>query len=46
MRKNESLTPQGYNEEQLFAQIKQMLDKARRQIAQTVNAATLSLIHI
>ena len=41
MRKNESLTPQGYNEEQLFAQIKQMLDKARRQIAQTVNAATV-----
>ncbi len=29
------------NEEQLFSQIKQMLDAARRQIARTVNAAVV-----
>mgnify|MGYP000155796900 FL=1 len=41
MEKKESLTSQCNNEEHLFAQIKQMLDKARRQIAQTVNSVTV-----
>ena len=38
---NMDLTTQGNKEEQLFAQIKQMLDNARRQIARTVNATTV-----
>ena len=41
MEKKESLIPQSNNEDHLFAQIKQMLDKARRQIAQTVNTVTV-----
>lgn len=41
MENNTSLASQGNGEEQLFAQIKQMLDNARRQIARTVNTATI-----
>lgn len=41
MDDNISLAPQRNNEEHLFAQIKQMLDNARRQIARTVNSATV-----
>ncbi|MGM9837479.1 MAG: YhcG family protein [Paludibacteraceae bacterium] len=36
-----SLIPQNQKEEQLFAQIKQMLDNARRQIAHAVNSTTV-----
>ncbi|MDO4159689.1 MAG: PDDEXK nuclease domain-containing protein [Prevotellaceae bacterium] len=42
MEKNEGLTPKGKGEEQLFAQIKQMLDKARRQISRAVNSTTVN----
>lgn len=42
MEKNEGLTPKGKGEEQLFAQIKQMLDKARRQISRAVNFTTVN----
>lgn len=41
MKQNKSLTSQNGSEEQLFAQIKQMLDNARRQIARTVNSTTV-----
>lgn len=41
MEDNITLASLGNNEEQLFAQIKQMLDNARRQIARTVNTATI-----
>ncbi len=41
MEENNSLMPQKANEEQLFAQIKQMLDNARKQIAHTVNSTTI-----
>lgn len=41
MENNTSLAAQGNGEERLFAQIKQMLDNARRQIARTVNTATI-----
>lgn len=41
MENNTSLASQGNGEEQLFAQIKQMFDNARRQIARTVNTATI-----
>ena len=41
MEDNITWTSQGNNEEQLFAQIKQMLDNARRQIARTVNTTTI-----
>ena len=43
MEKEEKLTMQDNAEEQLFVQIKQMLDEARRQIARTVNSTTLNL---
>ena len=35
------MASQGNNEEQLFVQIKQMLDNARRQISRAVNSATV-----
>lgn len=38
MEQNKSLTPQDNAEEQLFVQIKRMLDDARQQIARTVNS--------
>lgn len=41
MEKEEKLTMQDNAEEQLFVQIKQMLDEARRQIARTVNSTTV-----
>lgn len=41
MEENNSLMPQKANEEQLFAQIKQMLDNARKQIAHAVNSTTI-----
>lgn len=42
MEGNKNIIPQQRkNEEHLFAQIKQMLDNARRNIAHTVNAATI-----
>lgn len=41
MEYNTSLAPQKKSEEQLFTQIKQMLDHARRHIAHTVNATTV-----
>lgn len=41
MGQKEVLTIQSDGEEQLFAQIKQMLDEARRKIARTVNSATV-----
>lgn len=41
MENNTSLAAQGNGEERLFTQIKQMLDNARRQIARTVNTATI-----
>ena len=41
MENNTSLASQGNGEEQLFAQIKQMFDNARWQIARTVNTVTI-----
>lgn len=41
MEKKEVITIQGNGEEQLFAQIKQMLDEARRKIVRTVNSTTV-----
>lgn len=44
MEENNSLIPQKANEEQLFDQIKQMLDNARKQIAHAVNSTTIEFI--
>ena len=41
MAENLTLASQGSNEEQLFVQIKQMLDNARRQISRAVNSTTV-----
>lgn len=41
MKQEEALTLQHNTEEQLFVQIKQMLDNARRHIARTVNSTTV-----
>lgn len=41
MKQEEALTSQHNTEEQLFVQIKQMLDNARRHIARTVNSTTV-----
>ena len=41
MEQDESLSPQHNSEEQLYVQIKQILDNARRQIARTVNSSTI-----
>lgn len=41
MKQEEALTSQYNTEEQLFVQIKQMLDNARRHIARTVNSTTV-----
>lgn len=43
MEENNSLIPQKANEEQLFDQIKQMLDNARKQIAHAVNSTTIEV---
>lgn len=41
MEDNSKAISKQKNEEQLFAEIKQMLDKARKQIATTVNTVTI-----
>ena len=41
MEENNKIIPLQEREEHLFAQIKEMLDNARKQIVQTVNATTV-----